>query len=393
VEVIPMIKAASCFTQILALVDRSTFAQAVKRHKAERYAKGFSCWEQFVAMLFSQLVGANSLREISGGLASAGGKLVHLNMKKSPPRSTLAYANEHRPWQVYQELFEHLLVQCRQWGGQRKRKFRFKNPLISLDATIVDLCLSMYEWAKFRRTKGAVKIHLQLDHREYLPCWALITDGKTHESTVAKTLVFEPETVVVMDRAYNNYEMFGNWTARRVWFVTRLKDNAVYHVCERRPPTQGSNVRKDQVIELTGIKAGEKCPFRLRRIVVWDEENDREIVLLTNHMTWSAVTIGKIYKERWQIELFFKALKQNLCIRTFVGTSENAVKTQIWIALIAMLLLKYLMMRSTFEWSLSNLAAMVRMNLLTYRNFWKWLNRPFHEPERDAPVLQMLLLG
>jgi hypothetical protein len=388
-----MIKAASCFTQILALVDRSTFAQAVKRQKAERYAKGFSCWEQFVAMLFSQLVGANSLREISGGLASAGGKLVHLNMKKSPPRSTLAYANEHRPWQVYQELFEHLLAQCQQWGGQRKRKFRFKNPLISLDATIVDLCLSMYEWAKFRRTKGAVKIHLQLDHREYLPCWALITDGKTHESTVAKTLVFEPETVVVMDRAYNNYEMFGNWTARRVWFVTRLKDNAVYQVCERRPPPRGSNVRKDQVIELTGIKAEEKCPFQLRRIVVWDEENEREIVLLTNHMTWSVATIGKIYKDRWQIELFFKALKQNLCIRTFVGTSENAVKTQIWIALIAMLLLKYLMMRSTFEWSLSNLASMVRMNLLTYRNFWKWLNRPFHEPERDAPVLQMLLLG
>jgi hypothetical protein len=388
-----MIKAASCFTQILALVDRPTFAQAVRHHKAERYAKGFSCWEQFVAMLFSQLVGANSLREISGGLASAGGKLVHLNMKKSPPRSTLAYANEHRPWQVYQELFEHLLVQCRQWGGQRKRKFRFKNPLISLDATIVDLCLSMYEWAKFRRTKGAVKIHLQLDHREYLPCWALITDGKTHESTVAKTLVFEPETVVVMDRAYNNYEMFGSWTARRVWFVTRLKDNAVYHVCERRPPPKGSNVRKDQVIELTGIKAGGKCPFRLRRIVVWDEENEREIVLLTNHMTWSAATIGKIYKERWQIELFFKALKQNLCIRTFVGTSENAVQTQIWIALIAMLLLKYMMMRSTFEWSLSNLASMVRMNLLTYRNFWRWLNLPFHEPERDAPVLQMLLLG
>jgi hypothetical protein len=155
-----MIKAASCFTQILALVDRSTFAQTVKHHKAERYAKGFSCWEQFVAMLFSQMVGANSLREISGGLASAGGKLVHLNMRKSPARSTLSYANQHRPWQVYQELFEHLLVQCRQWGGKRKRKFRFKNPLISLDATIIDLCLSMYEWAKFRRTKGAVKIHL-----------------------------------------------------------------------------------------------------------------------------------------------------------------------------------------------------------------------------------------
>jgi hypothetical protein len=178
-------------------------------------------------MLFSQLVAANSLREISGGLASAGGKLVHLKLRKSPTRSTLSYANEHRPWQVYQELFEHLLVQCRQRGGKRKRKFRFKNPLISLNTTVIDLCLSLYEWAKFRRTKGVVNIRLQLDHREYLPCWALITDGKTHEATVAKTLVFEPETVVVIDRAYKNYEVFGSWTARRVWFVTSLKENAL----------------------------------------------------------------------------------------------------------------------------------------------------------------------
>jgi hypothetical protein len=251
----------------------------------------------------------------------------------------------------------------------------------------------MHEWARFRRTKGAVKIHLQLDHKKYLPSWALITDVKIHDVTAAKTLVFEPETVVAMDRAYNDYEMMGNWTARRVWFVTRLKDNALYRVCERRTPPKGSNIRKDQVIEPTGVKAQEKCPYRPRRIVVWDEENKREIVLLTNHLTWSATTIGKIYKERRQIELFFKALKQNLCIRTFVGPSENAVKTQIWISLIAMLLLKYLIMRSTYEWSLSNLAAMVRMNPLTYRNFWIWLNRPFHEPEKDAPALQMLLLG
>jgi len=337
-------------------------------------------------MLFAQLSGANSLREIEGGLASAGGKLVHLNMRRAPSHSTLSYANAHRPWQVYQSLFEQLLARTYEWGGRRKRKFRFKNPLVSMDSTVIDLCLSMYEWAKFRRTKGAVKIHLQLDHQDYLPRWALITDGKTHDVTVAKKAHFKPETVVVMDKAYNDYGMFVAWTDNRVWFVTRMKDNALYRVVERRSPPQRSNVREDQVIRLTGVNAEEKCPHLLRRIVVWNEEQKREIILLTNRLDWSAATIGRIYKERWQIEIFFKALKQNLCIRTFVGTSENAVKTQIWISLIAILLLKYLQLRSTYAWSLSNLAALVRMNMLVYREFWKWLNRPFAELEVAHPL-------
>jgi hypothetical protein len=388
-----MIKAASCFTQILNLIDRPTFARIVFEHHAERCAKGFSSWEQLTSMLFAQLSGANSLREIEGGLASAGGKLVHLNMRRSPSRSTLSYANAHRPWQVYQSLFEKLLASTYEWSGRRKRKFRFKNPLISMDSTVIDLCLSMYEWAKFRRAKGAVKIHLQLDHQDYLPRWALITDGKTHDVTVAKKAHFEPETMVVMDKAYNDYGMFGAWTDNRVWFVTRMKDNALYRVVERRSPPQRSNVRKDQVIRLTGVNAAEKCPHLLRRIVVWNEEQKREIILLTNRLDWSAATIGRIYKERWQIEIFFKALKQNLCIRTFVGTSENAVKTQIWISLIAILLLKYLQLRSTYAWSLSNLAALVRMNMLVYRELWKWLNRPFAELEVAHPLQLKLPLA
>jgi hypothetical protein len=388
-----MIKAASCFTQILNLIDRPAFAKIIFQHQAERFAKGFSSWEQFTAMLFAQLSGANSLREIEGGLASAGGKLVHLNMHRTPSHSTLSYANSHRPWQVYQSLFEQLLTRAYDWSGQRKRKFRFHNPLVSMDSTVIDLCLSMYEWAKFRRTKGAVKIHLQLDHQEYLPRWALVTDGKTHDVTVAKKVHFEPETVIVMDKAYNDYGMFGAWTDSRVWFVTRMKNNALYRVVERRKPPRGSNVRVDQVIRLTGVQTEEKCPHRLRRIVVWNEEQKRRIVLLTNRLDWSAATIGRIYKERWQIEIFFKAIKQNLCLRTFVGTSENAVKTQIWISLIAILLLKYLQLRSTFSWSLSNLAAMVRMNMLVYREFWKWLNRPFAEVEVAHPLQLKLPLG
>jgi hypothetical protein len=391
-ETNPMINSVSCFSQMLQLVNRDDFAGAVKEYKGERYAKGFSCWEQFIALLFGQLVGAQSLREISGGLASAGGKIFHLNLRHAPCRSTLAYANQHRPWQVYEVLFERLLAQCMKWGNNRKRKFRFKNPLMSLDATVIDLCLSMYEWATYRSTKGAIKIHLQLNHQGYLPCWALVTEGNVHEVTIAKGLHFETGTVVVIDRGYVDYEMFGAWGDSGVWFVTRLKDNAVYTVKERRPIPKKTNVRRDEIIQLTGVKAQEKCPHRLRRIVVWNEEQKTEIILLTNHLEWGASTIAKIYKDRWQIELFFKALKQNLSIRTFLGTSENAVKTQIWIALIAILLLKFLQLRSTFDWSLSNLAAMIRMNLLTYRNFWRWLNQPFTEPPLTVMANQLPLL-
>jgi len=273
----------------------------------------------------------------------------------------------------------------------QKRRFRFKNPLRSLDASTIDLCLSMYDWARFRRTKGAVKLHLLLDHQGCLPCWALITDGKTHDVRAARLLNFAPGTIVAVDRGYVDYALFAKWTQAGVWFVTRAKDNMDYRVVKRRSVAERGNVIKDEEIVLKGFYARQKCPHRLRRIVVWDEQNEREIVLLTNHMHFAASTVARIYKDRWQIELFFKAIKQNLKIKTFVGTSENAVQIQIWTALIAMLLLKILQMRSTFGWSLSNLAAMLRLNLLTYRDLWRWLDSPFETPAIGPPSQQLLL--
>lgn len=388
-----MVKVASCFAQVLSLVDRSDFAAAVKACDAEWGAKGFLCWAQFVAMMFCQMAAANSLREIYGGLATAMGKLVHLGIKEAPKRSTLAYANEHRPWQVYEALFYRELARCQMVAKMHKCKFRFKNPLYSLDASTIDLCLKVFDWAKFRRAKGAIKLHLLLDHQGYLPSWALITNGKVHEIKAARQLTFAPGTIVAMDRGYNDYMLFSIWTEAGVYFVTRMKDNAVYEVVERRSVPEKGNILKDEIIRLSGTKAEEKCPHLLRRVVVWDADDEREIVLLTNHMDFAASTVALIYKERWQIELFFKALKQNLKVKTFVGTSENAVKTQIWTALIAFLLLKFLQLKSTFNWSLSNLAAMLRMNLLTYRDLWAWLNKPFGVPiiEPDAIQLELAL--
>jgi hypothetical protein len=368
----------SMFSQLLQLFPKSEFLHAVKKTGAERRTKGFSSWGQFVAMLFCQLGRAFSLREITGGLRSCEGKLQHLGIT-APSRSTLAYANEHRPWQLYQEIFLNLLQRC-QSQVTTKKKFRFKNPLRSLDSSTIDLSVTLFDWAKFRRTKGAVKLHLVLDHDGYLPSYALITEGKVSDVKIAHQLKFDPGTIVVYDRGYNDFALFGKWTAQGVFFVTRMKENTLYRVVgEKRPPSH-SNIRKDELIDLTGYQAQEKCPFPLRRIEYYDTVKEEIMVFLTNHQDLGARTVAAIYKDRWQIEIFFKALKQNLKIKTFVGTSANAVKIQIWTALIAILILKYLQLLSKQNWSLSNLVALLRMNLFTHRDLMAWLNQPFDTP-------------
>ena len=366
----------SMFSQILQLFPRSEFQLLVRETKAERHARGFICWNQFVAMMFCQLGRAHSLREICQGLSSCEGKLSHLGIQVAPHRSSLAYANRHRPWELYQKLFFQLLERCHH-DAPFNKKFRFKNKLVSLDSTVIDLCVKVFDWAKFRRTKGAIKLHLLLDHDGYLPCFGVITEGKVHDVKVAWSLAFEPGTVVVDDRGYNDYRLFAKWTEEQVYFVTRMKDNALYTVVEERAVPQNHSVLKDQIVFLSGSTAWGKCPYPLRRVEVWHEEKQQTLVFLTNQFDFGASTIAAIYKERWQIELFFKALKQNLKIKTFVGTSANAVKIQVWTALIAILILRYLQLKSKFAWSLSNLVALLRMNLFTYRDLWSWLDQPF----------------
>jgi hypothetical protein len=301
--------------------------------------------------------------------------LKHLGIP-APNRSTLAYANEHRPWELYQKIFLQLLERCRIQVGERK-KFRFKNKLVSLDSTTIDLCLSIFDWARFRRTKGAIKLHLLLDHDGYLPEFAWVTEGKIADVKVAQQLHFAPGTIVVDDRGYTDYTLWGRWCSQQVYFVTRMKDNALYEVVGEGEIPQNRHVLKDEMIELRGPHAIEKCPYPLRRIEVYDPQTEGVLVFLTNHLQLGATTIAVIYRDRWQIEIFFKALKQNLKIKTFVGTSANAVKIQIWTALIAMLILRFLQLRSQFHWSLSNLVALLRMSLFTHRDLWAWLNKPF----------------
>ena len=377
-----MVGHSSLFSQLLSVVNRHQFERRVRENGAEKGAKGFSCWSQFVAMMFCQLAQAKSLREISDGLACCEGKLKHLGLEEGPKRSTLSYANARRPWQLFESLFYDQLALAQSLAP--KKKLRFKNKLLSLDATIIDLCLSMFNWATFRQTKGAVKLHLLLDHDGYLPVYAHLSEGNVHELRVAKSLHFPKGSVVVMDRAYVDYRQFARWTKAGIFFVTRLKENANYWDFEDWPLPKNSNVLKDQLIRLNPITAGAPCQEDLRLVTVWDERNQCEVRLLTNQMHFGASTIAAIYRERWQIELFFKALKQNLKIKTFVGTSANAVRIQIWTALIAILLLKILQFKSTFGWALSKLVALLRWNLFTYRNLWEWINRPYDTPPESA---------
>jgi IS4 transposase len=235
-----------------------------------------------------------------------------------------------------------------------------------------------------------VKLHLLLDHDGYLPTYALITNGKKHDVTMARKFPLARGSIVAMDRGYNDYELFAEWTENGIFFVTRLKDNADYVVVSENDVAGKENILSDQFIEITGPVALKKCPYILRRVVVWDEKNQRELVLLTNHLEFSATTISGIYKERWQIELFFKAIKQNLRIKTFVGTSENALYIQIWTALISILLLKYMQFRSKIDWSLSNLVALLRWNLFSHKDLWAWLDNPYghqNDPPEDKQIL------
>jgi hypothetical protein len=386
----PMIRHTSLFSQLVALFNRGQFHKLVFHHKAEQYAKGFNSWDHFVAMLFCQLAQAKSLREICGGLSCCLGKLRHLGVIKAPNKSTLSYANAHRPWQMYRDLFYQTLDLCKM-AGAGKHHFRFKNKLLSLDSSTISLCLALFPWAKFRRTKGAIKLHLLLDHDGYLPTYAYISNGKKHDVTIARKVSLSPYSIVAMDKGYNDYGLFAYWTKNLIFFVTRLKENADYTVVEDRSIPQNRNILSDQLIQFNGYYARKKCPHILRKVAVWDEQKNRQIVLLTNHLEFGATTVSAIYKDRWQIELFFKALKQNLKVKTFVGTSENALYIQIWTALIAMLLIKYLQFKSKFAWSLSNLVAFLRWNLFTYRDLWEWIDKPFDVLPITPESVQYLL--
>jgi len=345
-------------------------------------------------MLFCQLSHSASLRDICNGLSCCLGKLVHLGITRSPNKSTLSYANQKRPAALFEDLFWTALDRFRstQLLGARQHRFRFKNKLLSLDSTTISLCLSLFPWAEFKTVKGGIKTHVLLDHEDYLPRYVLITKAKQPDVKVAHLLSLNPGSIVVMDLGYIDYELFAKWSNSGVFFVTRLRRDLNWIPVESRSVPSNRHILEDQIIRFDGQWRYRRHVKDLlfRRIVI-DIEGDEPLVLLTNHLQFGSTTVAAIYKDRWQIEVFFKALKQNLKIKTFVGTAANAIYIQIWTALIAILLLKWLHYLSKAKWSLSNLAAMLRLNLFTYRDLRAWLDQPFSTPPLTIENIQLRL--
>lgn len=387
-----MVLTASLFNQLLQHFPRTEFAALVKVTKAERHSRGFTCWTQFVAMLFCHLAQADSLRIICNGLHCCLGKLTHLGISEAPNKSSLAYANQRRPAVLFEQLFWKTLDRFRHQSmfGRSAKPFRFKNKLLSLDSTTISLCLSLFPWAQFKKVKGGVKLHLVLDHDDYMPRFVHLT-GAFHSDVQAAHLVpLQRGSIVVMDRAYIDYKLWAKWHTQGVFFVTRLRHDLDIEILKSFNPAKGP-VIQDDLIRLASRHGQRECPFPLRRVIVWNDEIGELIVLLTNHLDFAASTVARIYRERWQIEVFFKTLKQNLKIKTFVGTSENALRIQIWTALIALLLLRWLHCLCQRNWSFSNLAALLRLNLFTYRDLNDWLKDPLATPPLHSQQLALNL--
>ena len=376
----------SILNQLLQIFPRHEFEKAVAETNAERHARGFRSWDQFVAMLFSHLADAQSLREICGGLASCQGRLAQLGTTV-PARSTLAYANAHRNWELFQKVFYLLYEHCRRDLGQ-KTKFRFKNPLRSIDSTHISLCSEMFPWATYSRQKGAVKLHMTLDHAGYLPAAMVIATGKISELVVARRQRWEPGTILLFDRGYIDFAWFHRLTSDNIGFITRVRADMQYTVLQSRQREKAGEVIADETIQIQGRRRKKRYPDPLRVITIENADGER-FQFLTNNMSLAASTIAAAYKDRWEIESFFKILKQNLRIKTFLSTSPNAVWTQIWTAVIAMLLVRYLQLKSRFNWSFSNLLYFLRMNLFVYRDLWEWLHQPFVPPDPDEQPTQL----
>jgi len=334
------------FSQLLKLIPRHDFEHLAKQHHSGRCFRTASRWSQFVTLAMAQLAGRNSLRDIVENVSAQAHRLYHLGSARLS-RSNLSRINNDKPYALYEAVFGTLLSRCQRVAPAHR--LRFKQPLYSLDASTIDLCLSVFPWADFRTTKGAVKLHVGLNHAGYLPEFVTLTEGKTQDVTVGRTLQFPKGSMVAVDKGYNDYAWYKQLTDNGIYFVTRLKTNAQYRVLCRRPVLKNKGLSCDQTIEFTGSQTAKKCPVALRRIVYTDADTGKRYVFLSNNFTLSARTIADIYKARWQVELFFKWIKQNLKIKSFVGTSKNAVMTQIWIALCVYLLLAFLKFQSNCE--------------------------------------------
>ena len=375
------------FSQIISKLDRSKFNKLVKVKQTDKHCKGYTSWTHLVSMLFCQFAKSQSVRDISNGLRSATGNLNHLGIDRAPSKSSISYQNKHRDHELFKEYYFQLLESLGQHPKFKQVKFRIKSKIFLLDSTTISLCLSLFDWAKYKTAKGAVKMHTLLDFDGNLPAYVNITDGKTADNKGANDIPLLKGSVIVADRFYNDFPLLNVWDSKGVFFVIRHKENLQFETLKENnlPDNRHQHILKDEIICLKNESSKSKYPGKLRRVSVWDEENKQVIELITNQFNWSPNTIGELYKSRWQVEIFFRDIKQLLHIKSFIGTSENAVMIQIWTALITILILKALKAQSQFGWYLSNLVAFIRLNLFVKIDLQLCLDKPFKEHIEPPP--------
>ena len=386
-----MNKCNTLFRQLLSLVKRPEFDKLCIAMNSDKFRKDFSSWKQFAVMAFAQITGQNGLRSIENALNSQMASFYHLGLSSAVKRSTISYANKiHSP-----DFFEALYYQLFSGLDRGARKVTEKK-LYAVDATTIGLCMNDFPWAKFRSTKSGVKIHVKYDVGESVPEYLFVTNAEEHENNTLGKMKLKKDFIVTFDRGYNNYAQFSEFCNDRVYFVTRLKDNADYKVIKRRK-TYTKKITSDHIIQFTGHVAKNKCSNELRRIRAVDSETGSVIVLLTNMRSCTAENISEIYRKRWKIELFFKAIKQNLKIKGFYGTSENAVKTQIWIAMIVYLL--FMMLKKATGCStkcFTHFISEISVSLFQHIDLHIWFAGssppiPVHDPNTCTLQMEFLL--
>jgi hypothetical protein len=378
------------FAQLMEFLPRHEFNRCVKRYGGDRRLRGFSCRDQFLCLAFAQLTFRESLRDIETCLRSLGPKLYHAGFRGKISRSTLADANRTHDWRIFADFAQALICRARQLYAQEPLAVALEQTVYALDSTTIDLCLSLFPWAKFRRRKGAVKLHTLLDLRGSIPSFVHVSHGKTHDVTLLDRLPIEPGAFYVMDRGYVDFARLRRFTQHSAFFVTRAKRNLDFTRRSRRKVDKTTGLRSDQTIALAGPKSSQLHPEPLRRIAFYDADNDRRFVFLTNNFALPALTIPALYKCRWQIELFFKWIKQHLRIKAFFGTNANAVKTQVWTAISVYVLVAILKRELRIERSLSEILQILSLTLFEKTPMLQALtleNVPITEPPEPNQLL------
>lgn len=351
------------FSQLISFLPDREFRRCVARYGGDRRLREFSCWDQYLTMAFAQLTYRESLRDIEACLRSLQGKLYHLGFRGHVSRSTLADANENRDWRIFADFAQVLIGIARPLYAHDPMGVDLEQSLYALDSTTIDLCLSLFPWARFRKHKAAVKMHTLLDLHGNIPTFIRVTEGKLHDVNILDELLLEAGAFYVMDRGYIDFERLFIFTLCSAFFVVRTKENVLLQRRYSRPVDKATGLRSDHTVILTAIDSAKAYPDPLRRVTYFDAEKEKRLKFLTNNFALPALTIAQIYKCRWQVELFFKWIKQHLRIKAFYGTSENAVKTQIWIAVSVYVLVAILRKRLGLEASLYQILQILSLTL------------------------------